>query len=74
MPKPALSPEHEVIAAHMSAVTAAFQMLVICLQHNGALEQGQYSAALHDYMEMAKDKAAPMTLVLLDDLRQALLH
>lgn len=74
MPKPKMSPEHEVIAAHMSAVTVAFQTLVLCLQDNGSLEPGQYPAALHGYMEMAKDTADPMTLALVDDLRQALLN
>ncbi|MBZ9605867.1 hypothetical protein [Phyllobacterium chamaecytisi] len=74
MPKSKVSPDREVVAAHMSAVTVAFQMLMVCLQDNGALRPGQYPAALHGYMEMAKDKADPMTLSMLDDLRQALLN
>jgi hypothetical protein len=74
MSKPDISPDQEVVAAHMHAVTAAFQTLVLCLQNNGALEPGQYPAALHSYMELARDKASPMTLAMLDDLRQALLN
>jgi hypothetical protein len=74
MPKSELSPEQEVLAAHMSAFTVAMQMLVVCLQDNGSLRPGQYPAALHGYMEMAKDKANPLTLAMLDDLRQALLN
>lgn len=71
---PKLDPEHEVLAAHMAATTAAFQVLVHCLQENGALELGQFPTALAAYMEMAKDRAEPITLALLDDLRQAMLN
>lgn len=74
MPKPNLSPEKEVLTAHISAFTVAMQTLVLCLQDNGTLERGQYPAALHGYMEMAKDRANPMTLAMLDDLRQTLLN
>jgi hypothetical protein len=74
MPKPTESELQDILVAHMSATTAAFQMLVICLQDNGALERGQFPSALHAYMEMAKDRSDPMTLSLLDDLRQALLN
>jgi hypothetical protein len=45
MPKK-LSPEHKIIAAHIAATTAAFQVLVHCLQENGALEPGQRPAAI----------------------------
>lgn len=68
-----LSPEGEVLAAHMAATTAAFQILVLTLQNNGALDRGEFPEALHIFMEKARDDAEPMTLALLDDLRRALL-
>lgn len=70
---PKLSPEGEVIAAHMAATTAAFQALVRCLQENGSLSRGEYQYNLMPYMEASKDKQNEMTLVLLNDIRQALL-
>ena len=69
-----LSPEHEIIAAHMAATTAAFQVLVHCLQENGALERGQMPEALRVYMEMAKhQRDNEVQLALLNDLRLALM-
>lgn len=68
-----LSPEGEVIAAHMAATTAAFQVLVLTLQNNGALDRGEFPEALHVYMEKGRDRLDPMALALLDDLRRALL-
>ena len=69
-----LSPEHEIIAAHMAATTAAFQVLVHCLQENGALERGQMPEALRVYMEMAKhQRDNGVQLALLNDLRLALM-
>jgi hypothetical protein len=44
MPKGKLSPEVEVIAAYGAAVVAAFQVLINCLEENGALEPGQFPA------------------------------
>jgi hypothetical protein len=41
MPKGKLSPEGEVIAAYGAALVAAFQVLINCLEENGALEPGQ---------------------------------
>jgi hypothetical protein len=72
MPKK-LSPENEIIAAHIAATTAAFQVLVMCLQENGALGQGQIQAALAGYIEMDKQgRGNEIKLALLDDLLQAL--
>lgn len=69
-----LSPDHEIIAAHMAATTAAFQVLVHCLQENGALDRGQVPEALRIYMETVKSRAGnEVELALLHDLRQALL-
>jgi hypothetical protein len=69
-----LSPEHQIIAAHMAATTAAFQVLIHCLQENGALKRGQMPEALRVYMEMAKhQKDNDLQLALLHDLRQALM-
>jgi hypothetical protein len=70
---PKLAPEYEVIAAYATTMTAAFQVLVLTLQNNGALVPGQYPEALREYMELSKNKASPVTLALLDDLRKALL-
>lgn len=73
MPKK-LTEEQELIAAHMAATTAAFQVLVHCLQENGALERGQYQEALRVFMEMAKhQKDNNVQLALLHDLRMALM-
>lgn len=67
-----LSPEHEVIAAHITATTAAFQVLILLMQRNGVLERGEYQSALRDYMEAQKERHPDMVLALLDDLRVAL--
>jgi hypothetical protein len=73
MPKPKLTHDQEVLAEYMSAATAAFQVLVQCLQQNGALARGQVPAALHEYMESTKDRNNPLMLAMLHDLRIALL-
>lgn len=73
MPKP-LSPEPELIAAHITATKAALQVLVHCLKENGALEHGQVPEALRVYMEMTKARHGnEAELALLHDLRQALM-
>lgn len=74
MPKK-LSPNQEIIAAHIAATTAAFQVLILCLQENGALQPGQFPAALLGYMELhAKQKGGEVELALLHDLREALIN
>ncbi|MCO4316367.1 hypothetical protein M8997_004160 [Phyllobacterium sp. 21LDTY02-6] len=60
------------LAAHMSATATAFQMLVICLQNNGALERGQFSRALGSYIEEAAGQTDSATIRLLEDLKSAL--
>ncbi len=76
MPKPKLSPEGEVLAAHIAATTAAFQILVSCLEGNEALQSGQFSEALRVYMEMTKSREGDvndMTLARLHEIRMATL-
>lgn len=69
-----LSAEHEIIAAHMAATTAAFQILVHCLQENGALARGQVPEAIRVYMETVKHRQGnDVELALLHDLRNALI-
>jgi hypothetical protein len=41
-----LSPEGEVIAAYGAAMVAAFQVLINCLEENGAVLPGQIPGAL----------------------------
>jgi hypothetical protein len=69
-----LSPEGAVIAAYGAAMMAALKILVVCLQSNGALEQGQYPEALRLFMEAAKDDADDMMLSILHDLRTSILE
>lgn len=74
MAKQKLSAEHEIIAAHIAATTAAFQVLVHCLQENGALQRGQVPEAIRVYMETVKHRQGnEVELALLHDLRQALI-
>lgn len=68
-----LTPEQEIVAAHVTATTAAFQVLVLLLQREGILERGEFPTALADYMELSKTRLPDTVLALLDDLRQALL-
>lgn len=71
-----LSEEGDVVAAHIEATTVAFQIMVHCLQENGALERGQVPAAIHTFMEMIMSGDGDknnMTLALLDDIRRSLL-
>jgi hypothetical protein len=76
MPKGKLSPEGEVIAAYGAAMVAAFQVLINCLEENGAMEPGQFPAALGVYMEMVKSRqgeVSDVTLAVLHDMRTATL-
>jgi hypothetical protein len=70
---PELSPEGETTAAYGAATMAAFKVLVMCLQSNGALEHGQYSEALRLFMETSKGRTDDMTLSILHDLRLAIM-
>jgi hypothetical protein len=67
-----LSPEGETIAAYGAATMAAFKVLIVCLQSNGALEHGQFPEALRQFIN-ASDKAAEPVLDILQDLRVNLL-
>lgn len=70
------APEAEAIAAYGAATMAALQVMVMCLQENGALTRGQYPESLRIYMEMTKHREgreSEMTLAILHDLRMALL-
>jgi hypothetical protein len=76
MPKGKLSPEGEVIAAYGAAMVAAFQVLLNCLEENGAVQPGQFPDALGVYMEMVKSRqgdVSDMTLAVLHDIRIATL-
>jgi hypothetical protein len=76
MPKGKLSPEGEVIAAYGAAMVAAFQVLINCHEENGAVEPGQFPAALGVYMEMVKSRqgnVSDVTLAVLHDIRTATL-
>jgi hypothetical protein len=67
-------PEHELIATHIASTTAAFQVLVQCLQDNGALRHGQYPEALRLYMEITKQRTdSEGELAMLHHLRLALM-
>lgn len=68
-----LSPDGEVLAAHMAATRAAFQVLISCLQRNGTLAHGEYQEMLAAYMESVKRTGEPMMLALMDDLRRSLM-
>ncbi|MGY3588098.1 hypothetical protein [Bradyrhizobium sp. USDA 4350] len=68
------SPEVEIIAAYSAAMTAAFQVLVLALQNNGALQRGDFQDRLAAYMEAVKDRSGnEIMLALLNDLRQGLM-
>lgn len=76
MPKGKLSPEGEVIAAYGSAMVAAFQVLINCLEESDALLPGQFPEALGVYMEMVKSRTGgvnDMTLAVLHEIRTATL-
>ena len=69
-----LSPEGEVIAAYGSAMLAALQVLINCLEENDVLLPGQFPDALGVYMEMVKSRkgdVSNMTLAVLHDIRTA---
>jgi hypothetical protein len=68
-----LSPEGEAIAAYGAATIAAFKVLVICLQSNGALEHGQFPEALRLFINASTDKTDQPVLDTLQDLRVNLL-
>ena len=68
-----VSPEGEAIAAYGAATIAAFKVLVICLQSNGALERGQFTEALRLFINKSTDKADAPMLEILRNLRVNLL-
>jgi hypothetical protein len=68
-----LSPEGEAIAAYGAATMAAFKVLIVCLQSNGALEHGQFPEALRQFINGSTDKNDEPVLDILRDLRTALL-
>jgi hypothetical protein len=76
MSKGKLSPEGETIVAYGAATVAAFQVLLNCLEENGAVRPGQFPEALAVYMEMVKSRkgdVSDMTLAVLHDIRAATL-
>jgi hypothetical protein len=68
-----LSPEGKAIAAYGAATMAAFKVLVVCLQSNGALEHGQFPEALRLFINASTDKNDEPVLDILRDLRVNLL-
>jgi hypothetical protein len=68
-----LSAEGEAIAAYGAATMAAFKVLIVCLQSNGALEYGQFTEALRQFIDASSNKAAEPVLDILRDLRVNLL-
>ncbi|MET4320306.1 hypothetical protein [Bradyrhizobium sp. RT5a] len=69
-----LTPEGEIISAYGAAMTAAFQVLINCLEESDALLPGQFPDALGVYMEMVKSRkgdVSDMTLAVLHDIRTA---
>lgn len=69
-----LTPEREIISAYGAAMTAAFQVLINCLEESDALLPGQFPDALGVYMEMVKSRkgdVSDMTLAVLHDIRAA---
>lgn len=69
-----LSPESELIAAYGTAMTAAFQCLVVALQNNGALNRGEFQRVLADYMKIStEERGNDLVINLLRDLQQGLL-
>lgn len=71
---PKLDPEIDMFAAHMAAVTAAFQVLILGLERIGVFEKGDYAGMLQVYLERQQERHPDAVLTLLDDLRRALLH
>jgi hypothetical protein len=70
MPKK-LSPEGQVLSAHIAATNAALQVLVGCLEQSDGLVPGQFPHALETYMEVIKSREGNvnnMTLAMLNDL------
>jgi len=76
MPAPKPSPEAEGLAAQGAAMVTAFQVLVGCLEEQGALEPGQFPEALRVFMEMTKSREGDvndMALAILHEIRAATL-
>ncbi|MCK1582155.1 hypothetical protein IVB03_21920 [Bradyrhizobium sp. 168] len=76
MPEGTLTPDGEVIAAYGSAMVAAFEVLINCLEESDALLPGQFPEALGVYMEVVKSRKGgvnEMTLAVLHDIRAATL-
>ena len=73
MDKEHADPIVEELASYSAAMTAAFQVLIHCLQSNGVLKRGQYQDELQAYIDITKDRTSPTKTAILRDLRQSLL-
>ena len=73
---PDMTPEAKIVAAHMAATAAAFQVLVTALQEAGALQPGTFPEMLRLYVEglQQRGNADPMVVTLLGDLQKALIN
>ena len=69
-----LSPEENTIVACVVAFNAAFRVLVSTLQNDGMLRPGQIAEGLTEFVEVAGSCADPLTLKLIDELKQSLLE
>ncbi len=57
----------------IAAMTAAFQVLIFCLQNNGTLERGEFQEGLQEYIEQSKKEVGnEAVLTILQDLHQSL--
>ena len=71
---PKLTPDSEVLDAHMTAHHVALVALVRCLEDNGALRPGQSANALHMSMETGRRELSDVTLAMLHGIREAVLE
>jgi hypothetical protein len=71
-PPAEMSLEHEVIANHMVATTAAFQVLVLLLETKKVLKASEFASHLDNYLFANEDRFPEAALTLLEDLRNAL--
>lgn len=71
-PPSEMSLEHEVIANHMVATTAAFQVFALVLEKKKVVKPNEISGIIDAYLKDSANRHPDAALTLLEDLRDAL--
>lgn len=66
-----MTPQDELLAAHIAATRTALQVIVLAMESAGTIDRGDVAALLG--AAMAKRADEPLFVEMLDDMRRSLL-